>query len=89
MTIAVVGGGNSALEAAIEMDGIAKKVYLVSRTDLTGDAVLRDKVELGQAGQSAGPSRAVEIKGEEVVERCGCANWTPARSGTCGSTACS
>ena len=43
MTIAVVGGGNSALEAAIEMDGIAKKVYLISRTDLTGDAVLRDR----------------------------------------------
>ena len=31
LTIAVVGGGNSALEAVIEMNGIARKVYWVYR----------------------------------------------------------
>ncbi len=31
MDIAIVGGGNSGLEAAIEMNGLARKVYLVSR----------------------------------------------------------
>jgi len=43
-TIAVVGSGNSALEAAVEMSGIAEKVYLVSRGDWSGDLILHDKV---------------------------------------------
>jgi len=69
MTIAVVGGGNSALEAALEMDGIAKKVYLVSRTDLSGDAVLRDKVSSAKRIIPLGRHEPLEIKGKEVVER--------------------
>ena len=44
MNIAIVGGGNSGLEAAIEMAGVASQVYLVSAGDLTGDAILQDKV---------------------------------------------
>ena len=48
-TIAIVGGGNSALEAAIEMSGIAKKVYVVSRGEWSGDEVLQDK-----AGSASG-----------------------------------
>ena len=43
-SIAVVGAGNSAFEAAIEMNGIARKVYLVTRGHITADQVLRDKV---------------------------------------------
>jgi alkyl hydroperoxide reductase subunit F len=42
--VAIIGGGNSALEAAIEMAGIASHVILVSRGDWTGDAILQDKV---------------------------------------------
>ena len=42
--VAVVGGGNSALEAALDMTKIAEHVDLVSLTSLTGDAVLIDKV---------------------------------------------
>lgn len=32
-TVAVVGGGNSALDAALYLAGLAKKVYLINRTD--------------------------------------------------------
>ncbi len=42
--VAVVGGGNSALEAALDMLKIAEHVDLVSVTPLTGDSVLVDKL---------------------------------------------
>ncbi len=42
--VAVVGGGNSALEAALDMVKIAEHVDLVSLTQLTGDAILIDKL---------------------------------------------
>jgi alkyl hydroperoxide reductase subunit F len=44
MNVAVVGGGNSALEAADDLTKIAEKVYLISLTPLTGDQVLIDKI---------------------------------------------
>jgi NADH-dependent peroxiredoxin subunit F len=42
--VAIVGGGNAALEAALEMTGIAAQVYLVSRGDWSGELILQDKV---------------------------------------------
>ncbi len=42
--VAVVGGGNSALEAALDMVKIAEHVDLVSLTPLTGDAILINKL---------------------------------------------
>ena len=45
MEVAVIGGGNSALEAAIDMRKIASHIYLASLTPLTGDHILREKVE--------------------------------------------
>jgi alkyl hydroperoxide reductase subunit F len=44
MDTAVIGGGNSALEAALDLVKVARKVYLVSTTPLTGDPILVDKV---------------------------------------------
>jgi thioredoxin reductase (NADPH) len=32
-TVAVIGGGNSALDAVLYLSGLAKKVYLINRTD--------------------------------------------------------
>lgn len=66
-TIAIVGGGNSGLEAAIEMDGVASKVYLLSRTGLTGDQVLQDKVA-GSAAIVLSNHEPIEIDGNEQVE---------------------
>ncbi len=42
--VVVVGGGNSALEAALDMVKVAEHVDLVSLTPLTGDAVLIEKL---------------------------------------------
>jgi alkyl hydroperoxide reductase subunit F len=45
MKVAVIGGGNSALEAVDDVVKIAEHVYLVSLTPLTGDQILIDKVK--------------------------------------------
>ena len=42
--VAVVGGGNSALEAVIDLAKVATRVTLVSLTPLTGDPILIKKV---------------------------------------------
>ncbi len=66
--VAVIGGGNSALEAVDDMVKIANYVYLVSLTPLTGDQILIDRV------RSAGnltiflEHEVLEIKGESQVE---------------------
>ncbi len=43
--VAVIGGGNSALEAADDMVKIGEHVYLVSTTPLTGDQILIDRLK--------------------------------------------
>jgi len=44
--VAVIGGGNSALDAALQLVGICPKVYLINISDkLTGDKVMIDKLE--------------------------------------------
>jgi alkyl hydroperoxide reductase subunit F len=44
LDVVVAGGGNSALEAALDLVKVAQQVYVVSLTPLTGDAILQDKV---------------------------------------------
>jgi len=68
-TIAIVGGGNSALEAAIEMSGIAKKVYVVSRRPWNGDEILMDKAGSAPGVKQLVGYEPVEIAGGEVVEK--------------------
>ena len=44
--VAVIGGGNSAVEAAIDLSGIAKHVTVLIRSDkLTADSVLQEKMQ--------------------------------------------
>ncbi|MEA3277516.1 MAG: glutaredoxin 3, partial [Pseudomonadota bacterium] len=66
-TIAVVGGGNSGLEAAIEMSGIASKVYLVSRDPWSGDTILQDKVSASDV-ETYTNHAPVEIQGNGRVD---------------------
>jgi alkyl hydroperoxide reductase subunit F len=68
-TIAIVGGGNSAMEAAIEMAGIAKKVYVVSRSEWSGDDVLVDKASSSREIKKLVGYEPLEISGGEVVEK--------------------
>ena len=68
-TIAIVGGGNSAMEAAIEMSGIAKKVFVVSRGEWSGDDVLVDKASSAAGVKKLVGYEPLEISGGEVVEK--------------------
>jgi len=66
--VAVIGGGNSALEAAEDMFKIADHVYLVSLTPLTGDQILIDKVKAANNLTMFLEHEVLEIKGESRVK---------------------
>lgn len=66
--VAVIGGGNSALEAADDMAKIAEHVDLVSITPLTGDQVLIDKVKTAANITRFLEYEVVEIEGQNRVE---------------------
>ena len=44
LDVVVAGGGNSALQSAIDLIKVARNVYVVSLTPLTADQILQDKV---------------------------------------------
>jgi alkyl hydroperoxide reductase subunit F len=66
--VAVVGAGNSAFEAALEMNGIARKVYLVTRGEISCDQILRDKVATAERVEHLKGQIPVEVHGSEEVE---------------------
>jgi alkyl hydroperoxide reductase subunit F len=67
--VAIIGGGNSALEAVDDMVKIATQVYLVSHTSLTGDKVLVDKLKEASNLTVLLEHDVVEIEGSKRVER--------------------
>ena len=66
--VAVVGGGNSALEATLDMVKIAEHVDLVSLTPLTGDPVLISQLANAKNLSVFTEHQTVEIKGKDLVE---------------------
>jgi alkyl hydroperoxide reductase subunit F len=68
MDTAVVGGGNSALEAALDLIKVARKVYLISITPLTGDPILVDKVKSSDKVEIFTEYGTKRIIGQNVVE---------------------
>jgi alkyl hydroperoxide reductase subunit F len=66
--VAVIGGGNSALEAADDMIKIADHVYLISLTPLTGDQILIDKMKSASNLTILLEHEVLEIKGKNSVE---------------------
>ncbi len=67
MKVAVIGGGNSALEAADDMIKIGEHVYLVSLTPLTGDQILIDKVKGAANITNFTEHETLEIMGDDFV----------------------
>jgi alkyl hydroperoxide reductase subunit F len=66
--VAIIGGGNSALDAALQMMRIAEKVYLVNNApDLTGDAVMRQKALSSSVISVLNNSRVLSIEGDCFV----------------------
>jgi len=66
--VAVIGGGNSALEAVIDLDKVANKIYLVSLTPITGDQIIYDKVKNSRKVQIFTEFDTTRIIGDTSVE---------------------
>jgi len=66
--VAVIGGGNSALEAALDMVKITEHVDLVSLTPLTGDAILVEKLSGADNLSIFTEHQTEKIEGESLVE---------------------
>lgn len=66
--VAVIGGGNSALEAVIDLMNIARRIYIVSISPLLGDPVYRDKVLASEKVIVFPQHQPTRILGESFVE---------------------
>jgi thioredoxin reductase (NADPH) len=67
--VAVVGGGNSALEEAIYLANICSKVYIVHRRDeFRGEKALADEVAKNKKIETVMNSIVRSINGEQAVE---------------------
>jgi len=67
--VAVLGGGNSALDATLQMMKIARKVYLVNiHPELKGDAVMIEKVKADNRVEIINEARTLEIFGDKFVK---------------------
>ena len=66
--VAVIGGGNSALESALDMVKIAEHVDLVSLTPFTGDAILIDKLSDAKNLNTFAGYQTEKIAGNGLVE---------------------
>lgn len=68
-TVAVVGGGNSALDAALHGSEVAKKVYLIHRRDqFRGFEYMVDKIKHKKNIELVLNSVVTEIKGEKFIK---------------------
>lgn len=66
--VAVVGGGNTAMDDAIYLSDICNKVYLVHRRDVfRGDATTLMKLKETENIELVVPAKVQEVKGEQVV----------------------
>ena len=66
--VAVIGGGNSALDAALQLINIAKHVHIINiNSDLTGDAVMREKVYSSDKVTVLNNAQVVAVTGEKMV----------------------
>ena len=66
--VAVIGGGNSALDATLQLIRIAKHIYLINITPtLTGDAVMREKVRESKKVTILNNTQVTAVLGERMV----------------------
>lgn len=66
--VAIIGGGNSALDAALQLMKIARHVYIVNITKaLGGDAVMREKVEASDRVTVVNDAHVRTVTGDRLV----------------------
>jgi len=66
--VAVVGGGNSALDATLQLTGIASKVHLITlNREITGDSIMIGKVGNSDNVEIHSNTKTLEVFGETFV----------------------
>ena len=66
--VAVIGGGNSAIEAALDMVKAAEHVDMVSVTPLTGDPIMIEKLNDAKNLTIYAEQQTEKILGQSTVE---------------------
>jgi len=68
MDVAVIGGGNSALDATLQLMKIARKIYLINKNPrFRGDEVMIEKVEASDKVTILYNTNTLEILGDKMV----------------------
>ena len=66
--VAVIGGGNSALDAALGLINIVNKIYMINiASELTGDAIMIEKVSENKKVTILNNAQVEEILGDKMV----------------------
>lgn len=66
--VAVIGGGNSALDAVLQLIKIAKHIYLINITStLGGDAIMREKINESNRVSILNNTQVAAILGDRMV----------------------
>lgn len=65
--VAVIGGGNSALQIVENLQNIAKDIYLITDTKLTADPVIIERVSSFKNLKKLEEYKVLEFKGEKTV----------------------
>lgn len=67
MDVAVIGGGNSGVQSAIEMSALARRVYIVTREHYAADEILVAKMKKIANIKEVPDCHTIEIKGNKLV----------------------
>ncbi|WP_430883138.1 NAD(P)/FAD-dependent oxidoreductase [Fusibacter sp. JL216-2] len=67
LKVAVAGGGNSAVEAAIDLSKIASEVVLVHRSDFRADQILIDRLNAIENVTVLLQTQILEVKGQSLL----------------------
>lgn len=68
--VVVIGGGNSALDSALEMERYAQKVYMINlNDDFQGDEIRKDRVKKSSKIEVINKAQTVEAMGSQFLEK--------------------
>ncbi len=66
--VAVIGGGNSALDATLQLMNIANRIYLINITpQLTGDSIMQEKINESKKVSILNNTQVTAILGDRMV----------------------
>jgi len=65
--IAVIGGGNSAVQAAVEMDQVASRVHIISRNPWRADRIIQERAEAAKNLSKHVGYEVIEVLGTTKV----------------------